>query len=113
MLYRNEFELETFLKMSTLKWDVSQPLKMFITREIIHKLRRYQTELWIPPFKCDMSQPSSMFIAGEIIEMLIVNFFLKHPVVFRSPSSSITRPGKKNFFFEMYNRGAWVQPFAK
>ena len=35
ILYRNGFELETFLKMSTLKWDLSQPLRIFIAKEII------------------------------------------------------------------------------
>ena len=38
MLYRDGFELGTVLKMSPLKWDVSQPPKMFIAKDIIHKL---------------------------------------------------------------------------
>ena len=42
LLYRNGFELELFLNISPLKWGVTQPLKMFIAREIIHKLRWYQ-----------------------------------------------------------------------
>ena len=37
MLYRNEVELEACLKMSSLKSDMSQPFKMFIAREIMHK----------------------------------------------------------------------------
>ena len=36
--YRNGFELEACLRMSPLKWDMSQPSKMFIGREIVHKL---------------------------------------------------------------------------
>ena len=36
MWYKNGLELEPYLKMSPLKWDVSQP-QMFIAREIIHK----------------------------------------------------------------------------
>ena len=37
MLYRNGFELETLIEMSPFKWDVSQPSKMSIAREVIHK----------------------------------------------------------------------------
>ena len=40
MLYRI---LETFLKMSPLKWDLSQSPKLFIAREFIDKLQRYQS----------------------------------------------------------------------
>ena len=42
MLYRDGFELGTVLKMSPLKWDVSQPPKMFIAKDIIHKSQWYQ-----------------------------------------------------------------------
>ena len=38
MLYRNWFELQACLRMSPLKWDVSQPSKMFIAREIMHEI---------------------------------------------------------------------------
>ena len=79
--YRNGFELSACLiSMSSLKWDRSQPSKMFIARETMHKSRQYQisrhkifqysniclylgsrisyrkdfvlqTKLWIPPFQ--------------------------------------------------------------
>ena len=42
MLYRNGFELKTCLRMSPLKWDMSQPSEMFIAREIKHESRWYQ-----------------------------------------------------------------------
>ena len=42
MLYRNGFELGILLKMSPLKWDVSQPPKMSIAKDIIPKSQRYQ-----------------------------------------------------------------------
>ena len=42
MLYRNWFELKTCLRMSHLKWDMSQPSEMFIAREIKHESRWYQ-----------------------------------------------------------------------
>ena len=42
MLYRNGFDLKTCLRMSPLKWDMSQPSEMFIAREIKHKSRWYQ-----------------------------------------------------------------------
>ena len=42
MLYRDGFELGTVLKMSPSKWDVSQPPKMFIANDIIHKSQWYQ-----------------------------------------------------------------------
>ena len=34
MLYRNWFELEACLRMSPLKWDISQPSKIFMARYI-------------------------------------------------------------------------------
>ena len=37
MLYRNWFALETCLRMSPFKWDLSQPSKMFIAKEILSK----------------------------------------------------------------------------
>ena len=42
MLYRNGFDLKTCLRMSPLKWDMSQPSEMFIAREIKHESRWYQ-----------------------------------------------------------------------
>ena len=42
MLYGNGFELNTRLRMSPLKWDMSQPSEMFIAREIKHESRWYQ-----------------------------------------------------------------------
>ena len=42
MLYRIGFDLKTCLRMSPLKWDMSQPSEMFIAREIKHKSRWYQ-----------------------------------------------------------------------
>ena len=44
MFYRIGFELEACLRMSPLKCDMSQPYKMFIAREIMHKSWRYQTQ---------------------------------------------------------------------
>ena len=49
MLYRNGFELETFLDISLFKWDVSQPPLIFIAREIIHKFV-IPFPVWIIPF---------------------------------------------------------------
>ena len=40
-------ELEACPSMSPLKWDMSQPLKMCIAREIMHKLRQYQNSRYI------------------------------------------------------------------
>ena len=42
MLYRNGFGHETWLRMSHLKYDISQTSKMFIAREIMHKSSLYQ-----------------------------------------------------------------------
>ena len=42
MFYRNVFDLKACLRMSPLKWDMSQPSEMFVAREILQKLRRYQ-----------------------------------------------------------------------
>ena len=42
ILYRNGSEHETCLTKSTLKEDISQPPRMFIAREIMHKSRQYQ-----------------------------------------------------------------------
>ena len=42
MLYRNGFEPETCQRKSPWKWDVSQPSKIFIAREIMNKSGRYQ-----------------------------------------------------------------------
>ena len=42
MLYKNWFELQACLRMSTLKWDISKPSKMFIGREIMNKSWQYQ-----------------------------------------------------------------------
>ena len=44
MFYRNRFELEACLRMPPLKWDMSQPPKMFIAKEIMHKSRRYHIQ---------------------------------------------------------------------
>ena len=61
MIYRNWFELEACLRMSPLKWDISQPSKMFIAREMLHKSRQYQIyryhidqilEIWYPILFC-------------------------------------------------------------
>ena len=42
MLYRKGVEYKTCLRMSPLRWDISQPSKIFIAREFMHKSRRYQ-----------------------------------------------------------------------
>ena len=42
MFYRNEVELETYQRMSPLKWDMSKPAKRVIAREYMHTLQRYQ-----------------------------------------------------------------------
>ena len=42
MFYRNGFELEACLRMLPFKWYMSQSSKMFITREIMHKLRGFR-----------------------------------------------------------------------
>ena len=41
MLYKKKFELQTCLKMSPLNLDVSQPPKIFIAKENIHKSWQY------------------------------------------------------------------------
>ena len=35
MFYRNVFDLEACLMMSSLKWDMTQPSKMFVSRKIV------------------------------------------------------------------------------
>ena len=45
-IYRNGFELSACLtSMSSLKWDMSQPSKLFIARETMHKSRQYQISI--------------------------------------------------------------------
>ena len=61
MLYRDGFELGTVLKMSPLKWDVSQPPKMFIAKDIIHKSQRYQISRYNILLKKSTKQYTPLF----------------------------------------------------
>ena len=42
LLYRDGIEPETCLRMSPLKWDISQPSKMVIDREFMYESQWYQ-----------------------------------------------------------------------
>ena len=65
MFHRKGFELSAyFLRMSSLKWDMSQPSKMIIARKTMQKLQQYQIsrhydcpifkhfEIWYPILIC-------------------------------------------------------------
>ena len=44
ILYRNWFQLQACLRMSPFKWDIFQPSKMFIAREIMNKFLKSDTQ---------------------------------------------------------------------
>ena len=108
MLYRNRFEPKTYRRKSPLKWDVSQPSKMFIDWINRGSIRFQQIGLFIASNSCfvllimwllDLVQkffytpdkarsptfqmryvPSSIIVARDIIQTFLRTFFGGHPV---------------------------------
>ena len=74
MFYRNVFELLEYLRISPLKWDMSQPYQMFKIREIMHKSRRYQISRY---------QIIHYFKFLKYDNPILFGFYLGFPILYR------------------------------